>query len=380
MAETVNWDGLRELAEFRAEKGCAISLYVDLDPSIAPTAGDADTRLNSLLTEGERSSGANDGGLTHDQRVGLKADFERIREYFENDFDRDGVHGLVLFSAGLDNVWRPSALIESVPDRVRVGRDFHLAPLVPLVGRGEGAIVAVVGRERGELFRLHTGRLDEIADKTEEVPGKHDQGGWSQSRFQRHIEKLVGEHFREVAEELDRLVRGMRSPKVIIVAAEETRAEFEELLAKETKDAVVGWTSAEAHAQAPELLELTSPILEEARAKEEGELIERWREEAGRGERATSAWEATLEAASDARVEALLYRDGVEHEAAQCPACGRLSVSGGPCPLDGTEMERREDGLDLAVHQTLVHGGAVHALTAHRDLDPVEGIAALLRY
>jgi peptide chain release factor subunit 1 len=380
MAETVNWDGLRELAEFRAEKGCAISLYVDLDPSIAPTAGDADTRFNSLLAEGERSAGATDGGLTHDQRGGLKADFERIRAYFENDFDRDGAHGLALFSAGLDNVWRPRALIEAVPDRVRVGRDFHLAPLVPLVGRGEGAIVAVVGRERGELFRLHTGRLDEIVDKTDEVPGQHDQGGWSQARFQRHIEKLVGEHFREVAEELDRLVRGMRSPKVILVAAEETRAEFEELLAKETQDAVVGSTNAEAHAQAPELLELTTPILEQVRAKEEGELIERWREEAGRGERGASGWEQTLEAASDARVEILLYQDGVEHEAAQCPACGRVSVAGGRCPLDGTEMERREDGLDLAVHQALANGGTAHAVTAHQDLEPVEGIGALLRY
>ena len=44
MAETVTWDGLRELAEFRAEKGCAITLYVDLDPSIVPTAGDADAK------------------------------------------------------------------------------------------------------------------------------------------------------------------------------------------------------------------------------------------------------------------------------------------------------------------------------------------------
>ena len=58
MAETVTWDGLRELAEFRAEKGCAISLYLDLDPSIAPTAGDADARVSSLLDEGERSAGA----------------------------------------------------------------------------------------------------------------------------------------------------------------------------------------------------------------------------------------------------------------------------------------------------------------------------------
>ena len=130
----------------------------------------------------------------------------------------------------MDNVWRPRALIESVPDRIRVGREFHLTPLVPLVGRGEGAIVVLVGRERGDLFRLRAGRLDEIVDRTDDVPGRHDQGGWSQSRFQRHIEKLVAEHLKEVAEELDRRVRGMRAPKVIVVSSEETRAEFEELL------------------------------------------------------------------------------------------------------------------------------------------------------
>ena len=380
MAESVNWDGLRELAAFRAEKGCAISFYVDLDPRTAPTAGDADARVNSLLAEAERSDGANHGGLTHDQRLGVKADFDRIRRYFESEFDRDGAQSLAIFSAGLDNFWMPRALIEPVPDRVRVGRDFHLTPLVPLVGRGEGALVVVVGRERGELYRLRAGRLDEIAERTDDVPGRHDQGGWSQSRFQRHIEKLVGEHLRDLAEELDRRVRRMRSPKVIIVSSEETRAEFDDLISKDAKSAVVGRTSAEAHAQAPELLALTSPILEQVRAKEEGDLLERWREEAGRGERASSGWEQTLEAASDARVELLLYSEGADHEASQCPACGRVSVGGGRCPLDGTEMERRDDGLDLAVHQTLANGGTVHAVTAHRDLDPAEGIGALLRY
>jgi peptide chain release factor subunit 1 len=380
MAETVSWDGLRELAEFRAEKGCAISLYVDLDPSTVPTAGDAATRVSALLNDGERHSEENNRGLTHDQRLGLKQDFERIREYFANDFVRDGAHGLAVFTAGLDNVWRPSALVESVPDRVHVGREFHLAPLVPLVGRGDGALVAFVGRERGELFRLRAGRLDEVVDRTDEVPGRHDQGGWSQARFQRHIEKLVGEHLREVAEEIDRRVRRMQAPKVILVSSEETRSELEEVLPATTKNALVGWTNAEAHASPQELLELTSPLLEEARAKEEAALVERWREGAGRGERAASGWPETLEAASDARVDVLLYQDGAEHDAWQCPACGRLSASGGRCPLDGTETEQREEGLDLAVHQTVAHGGTVWAVTAHPDLGPAEGVGALLRY
>ena len=380
MAETVTWDGLRELAGFQAEKGCAISFFVDLDPSIAPTAGDADARISSLLNQGERKAEENSRGLTHEQRAGLKNDFARIREFFENDFERDGAHGLAIFTAGMDNVWRPRALIESVPDGVRVGREFHLAPLVPLVGRGEGALVAFVGRERGDLYRLHAGRLEEIADRSDEVPGKHDQGGWSQSRFQRHIEKLVGEHLREVAEELDRRVRRMGSPKLIIVSSEETRAELEDLLTKETKSAVIGWTSAEAHAGPSELLAATSPFLEEARAREEAEAVERWREGSGRGGRAASGWEETLEAASDARVEVLLYQDNAQHEAWQCPACGRLSASGGQCPLDGTETEHREDGLDPTVHQTLANGGTVLPLSSRRDLDPVQGIGALLRF
>ena len=54
MAGTVTWERLRELAAFRAESGCAISLYLNLDPSVAPTAGDAATRINSLLAEGEK--------------------------------------------------------------------------------------------------------------------------------------------------------------------------------------------------------------------------------------------------------------------------------------------------------------------------------------
>jgi peptide chain release factor subunit 1 len=379
MAETVTWDGLRELAEFRAEQGSAISFYLNLDPSLSPTAGDADTRVSSLLATAEKSGGANSGHLTHDQRRGLRADFQRIADFFENEFSREGTQGVAIFVAGLDNAWRVLTLAEPVQDKVRVGREFYLAPLVPLVGRGDGAVVAVVGRERGQLFRLRGGRLEEIADRTEDAPGRHDQGGWSQARYARHIEKLVHEHLRGVAAELDRRIRRLRLP-VVVVSSEETRAEFENLLSSDTEKALVGWTTAEAHASPAELLTVAEPFLEEARAKEESAAIARWREETGRGARAASGWAETLEAASDARVELLLYQQGVDHEAWQCPACGRLSLDGKSCPLDGTAMEQRDDGLDLSMHQTLAHGGTVMAVRAHHDLEPAGGIGALLRY
>jgi peptide chain release factor subunit 1 len=380
LARTITWEELRDLAAFEAEKGCAVSLYLDLDPSLTPTPGDAATRLHSLLDEAGRGDGANRRELTHDQRIGLRADFDRIREYYAREFTRDGAHGLAIFSAGLDNVWRPLALTEAVPDDAKVGRKLYLAPLVPLVGRGEGALVVVVGRERGQFYRLHAGRLEEIADHTEDQPGQHDQGGWSQPRYQRHIEKLVQEHLREVADGLDRLIRQLHHPQVVVLSTEETRAEFDDLLSKEAQAATVGWTHAEAHAQPPELLALATPVLERWRVEQETAVLERWREEIGRNGRAAAGWEQTLEAASDERVELLLFQEGANRRAASCPRCGRVSAEGGKCPLDGTSMERSDDGLDLAVHQTLIHGGTVWAVQHHRDLDPVEGIGALLRY
>jgi peptide chain release factor subunit 1 len=379
MAATVSWDGLRELAGFRAEKGCAISVYVDLDPSVAPTAGDASSRINSLIHEGEmRAEGAHE--LSHEQREALRGDLARIREFFEAEFDRDGSRSVAVFCAGLDNAWRTLPLTDPVADKIAVGREFYLSPLVPLVGRGDGALIAVVGRERGSVYIARAGKLEELIDQFDEAHGRHDQGGWSQARYQRHIESLVHEHLKVVAEQLDRRVRRLQSPRIVIVTTEETRGGFEDLLSHEVKGAIVGWTHADAHASPAELLEATRPILEEWHAKQEQEAAERWREESGRGARATAGWAPTLEAASDARIDLLLFQNGADRPAYQCPKCGRVSAEGGPCPLDGTQMEERDDGLNLAVHQTLAHGGTVLALRHHQDLEPVEGIGALLRY
>src|SRR2546421_325521 len=182
MAATVTWDVLRDLAAFRAAKGCAISLYLDLDPSESPTPEAVDTRVNALLD-----------------------------------------------------------------------------------GRDDGVIVGFVGRERGDLYRLRAGRLEEIVEQHDEAPGRHDQGGWSQSRYQRHIEKVVQDHLRDVAELLARQVRRLRGARVVLVVSEETRAELEEELSHEVRNALIGWTSADAHAGAPELYEAVEPLVEKWR-------------------------------------------------------------------------------------------------------------------
>jgi len=74
----------------------------------------------------------------------------------------------------------------------------------------------------------------------------------------------------------------------------------------------------------------------------------------------------------------LLVQDGVDQPAYECPKCGRAQTTNGSCPLDGTTMVSRENGVDLAVHRTLTHGGTVHVFRDRQDLEPVGGVGALL--
>jgi peptide chain release factor subunit 1 len=381
VAPSITWEQLRELAAFRAKHGCAVSIYVGLDPSTVPTAGDLASHTRSLLASAERQLDERRGELAHDERKALQSDLERIADWFGSEFSREGVRGVAVFAAELDRLFLTLPLPWPVEDEARIAQQLYLVPLVRLVGRGDGALVAYVGRERGDVYRLRAGELTPLVHETADVPGRHDQGGWSQSRYERHIETIVDRHLREVADALDRCVRELRDVRVVLAGTEETRSGFDALLSPEVRAALVGWVAAEAHVDGPRLLEAALPLLDEWRAGREEELLTRWREEAARNGRAATGWEETLQAASDGRVELLLVQEGADRPAYVCPACGRAQVVDGSCPLDGTTLQPADTGLDLAVHQTLTHGGTVEVIgEEHRDLEPVGGLAALLRF
>src|SRR5207237_1218732 len=83
-----------------------------------------------------------------------------VRAWWNDEFDRDGARGVAIFVSGADGLWRVLPLPRPVRDDVHLGRRLRLTPLVELAGDGDGAFVAVVNRERGQVFRLRSGRLE----------------------------------------------------------------------------------------------------------------------------------------------------------------------------------------------------------------------------
>jgi peptide chain release factor subunit 1 len=375
MVSTMTNDRVRELAAFRAKNGCAISIYIGLDPSSVPTPSEADTKLNAALAQVERDAG--DRG--DECRASVRADLGRIQTWWDDEFDRDGTLSVAIFASSGDGLFRALSLPELVADSVQLGSVLHVVPIAEPFARNDGALVAVVSRERGTVYRVTAGRLHEVVDETDDVPGQHAQGGWSQARYQRHIEQLVKQHLKTIGEELDKRVHRQSQLKLVVVCPEDLRTDFESALSNEGRAALLGWATAEAHAGPDELLSLARPLLDEAQARDEEKTLERWQEEHGRGGRAAAGWKQVLDAASDGRVEVLLLEEGLSKRAWQCPDCGRVSADGGKCPLDGTKLEEQPSGADLALQQTVLHGGTLVRF-GPGALGEAIGIAALLRF
>ena len=81
MATTVTNDLVRQLAAFRASNGCAISIYVDLDPSSTPTTPDVETKFNAVLSQAEKDAAAYVQDRDHDCRTAMREDLEQIRAW-----------------------------------------------------------------------------------------------------------------------------------------------------------------------------------------------------------------------------------------------------------------------------------------------------------
>src|SRR6266851_1917680 len=135
MAIAVTNDILRDLAAFEAKDGCALSIYLDLDPSSTPTPAEAQTKLNALLAEAEKIAEGHAG--RRDCRLAVADDLERISTWWESELDRDGARGLAIFASSADDLFRTVLLSDGVGDAAYVAGELYLRPLAGQLGTGD---------------------------------------------------------------------------------------------------------------------------------------------------------------------------------------------------------------------------------------------------
>jgi peptide chain release factor subunit 1 len=371
-------DELRRLTQVRLDRPVVLSLYLDLDPAQFATPPARATAVRSLLDEAERKVRERDR-LPHQDRADLQASLERAGALLERDLPTDGAQAVAVFASKAAGLFEVLRLPRPVPSRVAIGRTPLVGPLARLERR-ERWCVALVSRRDARIFRGSPESLREIEQIHDVVFGQHDQGGWSQARYQRGIEKEKDDHLKHTAEALMKHFKRRPFQRLILGGPREVVADFESKLHGYLKERLAGRIEVDVDTATPDrVLKKAQPLFDELEEEREAATLDRL----GEGGRAAIGLHDVLQALNERRVECLVLDERFASSGATCPECGWLGAEGErTCPVDGRELEQLEDLTEAAIELTLQQSAEILAVRRRREeLERrAGGIAAVLRF
>ena len=361
-----------QLARFDGGGARVLSTYLDLDPgrqarrSYRVAFKDLVAELRETLDEPARRE--------------LARELVPTTAWLENQVPQG--KGLAIFSSA-PGLFRAYFLPVRVEDHIAFDPRPDIAPLLGVIDDHERYAVALVDKRRARLFSVYLGAIEESEAFKDFVFHHHDQGGISQSNFQRHHEAHVYRHLKKVVEHLKQLYRRRDFDRLILAGPEEPTSELRRLLPRGLARQLMAVIPAETTVGAAEILEKTMEV--ERRIESEAEerfLAEVF--EVGGGGRATYGVAPTLDALWLGAVQTLVMAEGVGGPASDCPNCGKIEPGTvANCPACGTAMKPAHDLYHLAARRTLDQAGSVelvHGDAARRLHEKGGGLGALLRY
>jgi peptide chain release factor subunit 1 len=353
-----------------------LSIYLDLDPDSFATAGARKSQISSLLAEGAREIEE-----VGEEKAALREDLEAVRQFLELDDDWPKDAGAVaIFRSGSREMFEIVKLPSPVSGGVWIESTPYVEPIATVISPGDWC-VALINRRTARIFLGSPDWLREIDPVRDDVHGQHDQGGWSQARYQRSIENEVANHFQNTSDALMDLSKRTAFRRLVIGVAPELWPEVEAEFHSDLMDAVAG--RIEIDVENASRLEVQRELEEIAVIRDNEDeklLLGRLRGELGTGGRAASGLEEVMERLGESRVETLLVDDAFEATGVACPKCGWLGISGDSCPVDGSELERDVDLVEKVIERTHAQSGQIHFVRYHQDLEALGSIGALLRF
>jgi peptide chain release factor subunit 1 len=314
-ANDITRERLRRLADTRPAEGKVLSLFVNLDPREFATAAARSTEIRSLLDRASRQV-RDDESLTREERAALRADLERLQAEIANGgLDAKGAHGVAVFASGPAGLFEMLKLSEPIEHDPVIADTPFIAPLTA-IGPPERWCVLLVNRRTARLFCGASGELAEIELIRDDVPGRHDQGGWSQANYQRSIDKDAADHLKRSAEVAFARLKTDLPAGILVGAPQELVNDFESELHPYLRERLAGRLDIDVeHSTVEEVNRAAARHIERATQAKQDAALARLAEEFGAGTgRAASGLEDVLAALEEQRVETLLIDAGFEAE------------------------------------------------------------------
>ena len=250
-----------------------LSVYLDVRPEAhgeRPAARPQLTVMRDQLRAMERDLEAHTPAAES-----FTKDHARIDELLQGDLN--GVAGMAVFAGSHIGLWEVVRSQTEFDTEVHAGPTAGLFQLARLLDDSESAVIAMVDTNTCRLFVTRRGAIVERPgpDEPPDEHRRHDQGGWSQARYQRHVDMQDLRFAKEAAEAIDRLVQREKAKHVVLIGDERATPILESQLPERVRSLVAHVTHLQMRAGTTEVAALVEPLLAAIGVAEDEELAER---------------------------------------------------------------------------------------------------------
>lgn len=361
-------DQIRQLATRPDSKGPFVSLYIDTARGDEAQKDRIRLFLKNETGRLRETIGENGNGLEEAIR--------QIERYVEDSLAPE-TRGLAIFAAPHEQFFSTLQLPIPVRPELSIGSRPHIRQLAELRQAHPAAALAMIDAKTARLFLVNFGTIEfEIDLENPDTPKRHEQGGWSQSNIQRHLQENIDRHHQKAADTLARIVdQGRARGGVILSGQERNVANFRGFLPKRIDEKVIGVLHLDMHSSQEDVSAACTALI---RGRARGEVMAR---AAGlEGARAAVGFNRVVAALNERKVDTLFVSTRAAARGWRCTGCRviGLEVPLG-CPVCSQPV-RSCDLVEAMILTAEAEGATVACIDEASPLDRFEGVGAALRF
>lgn len=355
---------LDRIAAFDSGPFPVVSLYLNMQPD-QHGRDNFDSFLRRSLADRVRTYSAQGP-----EREGLEKDAEKIRT-FVGGVDR-AANGLAIFACSGADFFEATALAAPIREhKLFISDRPHLYPLARVLDDFPRYAVLLADTHVARIFVMAANTVA----RTQHVEGtktkRHKMGGWSQARYQRHIENYHVQHTKEVVDALGRIVSDEAIGSIIVAGDEVIVPLLREHMRKELADKIVDTVKLDTRAPEHKVLQTTAASMQDKDAETDRERMDALFDAYRSNGLAVVGVDNTRTALEMGQVDELVITGSPDSINIATPE------STGMQEADRTPEERAADELIVKARQT---AAKIRIIQDASLLAPIGGVGAFLRF
>ncbi len=290
---------LERVIKVKATDKPFISIYLNTEPN-EHGRDDFDVFLDKQLSV-HQDKFADDSP----ERGSFDRDVKKIKEYAGN--IPASADGVAIFACADEDYFQTFEFdVPFEKNQFIVENKPGIYPLARMIDQNPEYAVVLADSNTAKIFIMQRGKILENEEIENTKYSRSDEGGWSQMRFQRHIDEMRKQHAKEVIEELEKIVRDEDIRHFVIAGNKEVvvpllRDEMDDFL----NERLVGTFRMDIDASEKELMDAAETVIKQFDTLKDKEKIDALNEENYDGGKGVTGVAKTLRALANGQVQEL---------------------------------------------------------------------------